>query len=416
MLIRFVKWFRGYLLVRITGYSPERFINLCRNRNILIWNLCRVEQGYEFNMSVKGFRQIKEIAKKTGTRPLIVKRYGFPFKEKRMGKHRGFVLGIILFLAMIYGLSLFIWDMTLEGNYSYTEDVIFGYLEEINVKPGVMKSKLDCKVIEESIRKKYTDIGWVSAEITGTKLKLKIVETNMPLPFVQSTTPCNIIASHDGVIRSIVTRNGVPMVKKGDEVKKGDVLVSGIIEVIGDDQTVVKKEAVVSDADIMLETNFSYKKALPVQYKKKVFNKRKIDVYTISIFDKQFYLYNPLKKFHSSKKYDIITSERNFSLTHSFVLPLSVAKKEYREYVEEDASYSKDELTKKSQEYFSLYTEMLKEEGVIIKKSDVKVRMDKKTCVSAGNLLVEEPVHETQKINETEWRITETDEHSGNNS
>lgn len=416
MLIRFVKWFRGYLLVRITGYSPERFINLCRNRNILIWNLCRVEQGYEFNMSVKGFRQIKEIAKKTGTRPLIVKRYGFPFKEKRMGKHRGFVLGIILFLAMIYGLSLFIWDMTLEGNYSYTEDVIFGYLEEINVKPGVMKSKLDCKVIEESIRKKYTDIGWVSAEITGTKLKLKIVETNMPLPFVQSTTPCNIIASHDGVIRSIVTRNGVPKVKKGDEVKKGDVLVSGIIEVIGDDQTVVKKEAVVSDADIMLETNFSYNKTLPVQYKKKIFNKRKIDVYTISILDKQFYLYNPLKKFHSSKKYDIITTERNFSLTHSFVLPFSVAKKEYREYVEEDASYSKEELTVKCQEYFSLYTEMLKEKGVVIKNSDVKVRMDKKTCVSAGNLLVEEPVHETQKINETEWRITETDEHSGNNS
>jgi len=402
--------------VRIEGYSPERFVNLCRNHNILIWNLCKVEGGYEFNISVKGYRQIKDIARKTATRPKIIKRIGLPFKEHRMKKHYGFLLGVVLFCAIIYVLSLFIWDMTLEGNYSYTEDVIFNYLKEINVRPGVLKSKLDCKIIEESIRKKYTDIGWVSAEITGTKLKLKIVETNMPLPFVQSTIPCHIVASHDGIISSIVTRNGTPLVKKGDEVKKGDILVSGVIEIIGDDQTVINKEAVVSDADIILETNYNYKKELPAVYKKKNFTNRKIDVYVLSLNQKQFSFYNPLKKFHSGKKYDIISSEENISLTHSFVLPISFAKKEYREYVEEDASYTKEELTTKSQEYFSLYVKMLKEKGVVIKNNNVKVHIDKKKCVASGTLLVQEPVNETRKINEAEWRITETDEHSGNDT
>ena len=39
MLLSVIKYFRGYVHVKLTGYAPERFLNLCGNRNILIWNL-----------------------------------------------------------------------------------------------------------------------------------------------------------------------------------------------------------------------------------------------------------------------------------------------------------------------------------------------------------------------------------------
>ncbi len=39
MFLSMIKFFRGFLLVRLRGYSPERFLNLCSNRDILIWNL-----------------------------------------------------------------------------------------------------------------------------------------------------------------------------------------------------------------------------------------------------------------------------------------------------------------------------------------------------------------------------------------
>lgn len=416
MLIRFFKWFRGYLHVRIEGYSPERFINLCRNKNILIWNLSKTKDGYDFYMTVDGYRQIRPIARKTHTRPKIIHRYGFVFKEHRMKKHRGFVTGILLFLAIVYILSLYIWDVNLEGNYSYTEDVIFGYLSEIGVKPGVMKSRLNCQKIEEAIRKKYTDIGWISAEIKGTKLNLKIVETNMPVPFESATTPCHIIASHNGTIVSIITRQGTPVVEKGAKVKKGDILVSGVLEITDDGGEVVKKEPVVSDSDVYLETQYSYKKSIPVQYKKHKKTGRIIKKYGIRILDRRLNLYNPLKKFHSGKKYDIIATEKNMKLTHSFVLPISFQKKIYEEYIEQNTAYSKKELVKKQNEYFFLYIKKLKEEGVVIKSHNVKIQMGKDYCVSQGTLTVWEPQHETKEINETEWRITKTDEHSGNDT
>ena len=34
----------------VTGYSPERFLNACRYKNIYIWDLKRVCGAYEMNL------------------------------------------------------------------------------------------------------------------------------------------------------------------------------------------------------------------------------------------------------------------------------------------------------------------------------------------------------------------------------
>ncbi|SFR96188.1 sporulation protein YqfD [Anaeromicropila populeti] len=414
MLIRFLKWFKGYLLVMIYGYSPERFINLCRNHNVLIWNLKKVEKGYQFHISLMGYRSIRPIARKTKTRPMIIERHGLPFIVKKYLKHKGFLIGACFFVIILYTLSLFIWDISLEGNYTYTEDVIFQYLEEMDVYPGKQISKINCKEIEESIRKKYTDIGWVSAEIKGTRLRLKIVETNMPVPYEKASKPCHLIASHDGIVTSIITRQGTPLVKKGDEVKKGDILVSGIVEIVGDNGILIKKEPVIADADIYIQTNYQYKKSIPIHYQKKDYTEKKRVIYGFSLFHKKLYLYNPFKKLQIDKKYDIITTENNLNLTHSFVLPFSFFKKEYKEYQEVPSVYEKEILIEKANMYYSQYQEKLVESGVSVIENHVKIHMDQKNCISAGEVIVVEPVTETKRIRETEWRILETDEHSGN--
>ena len=45
MLLSVIKYFRGYVHVKLTGYAPERFLNLCGNRNILIWNFVSVQSA-----------------------------------------------------------------------------------------------------------------------------------------------------------------------------------------------------------------------------------------------------------------------------------------------------------------------------------------------------------------------------------
>ena len=42
----FFRYLQGYLKIRVWGYSPERFMNLCSNRGILLWDITRREADY----------------------------------------------------------------------------------------------------------------------------------------------------------------------------------------------------------------------------------------------------------------------------------------------------------------------------------------------------------------------------------
>ena len=220
MFIKIFLWLRGYLLITMKGRSPERFINLCNNNNIYIWNLNNIDGYYRFEISVKDYKKLKPIAKKTHTIPFIEKKVGLPFILYPYKKRKAFLTGIIFFCALIYLFSLHIWNITIVGGQNYTEERLIKYLKEENIYIGKKVKEIDCRRIEENIRENYTDIGWVSAEIKGTNLIIKIRETVIPSPAISRTNPTHIIAKKDGIISVMVTRTGTPLVEVGDVVKK----------------------------------------------------------------------------------------------------------------------------------------------------------------------------------------------------
>lgn len=413
MLIKLLRWFSGYLLVHIKGYSPERFINLCSNNNILIWKLKKISTGYEFYISVKGFKKLRPIVKKTRTRPFIIKRVGFPFICNRFKKRKFFLIGILLCSIILYGLSLFIWDIGMEGEYTNTKEIILEYLESQGVYNGVLKRKINCQNIEEKIRKEYVDIGWVSAEIRGTRLLIKISESNIIKKKEDKVKPHHIIATKDGIITSIVTRNGTPKVKIGDIVKKGDIIVSGVIEIIRDNTEVISKEIVPSDADIRMKTIYNYKESLPLKYIKKDYTLKSKKGYAISIFNRKIILYKPLKKYN---KYDIIVNDNNMKLSENFYLPIIFHVTEYKEYHENDSVYTKEEVTKVVQDKLDLFLRKLADKGVVVIENNVKITIDKKSCRASGKIIVEESAIKEQSIDDSEWRLPKTDELNGDNN
>ncbi|WP_167956386.1 sporulation protein YqfD [Anaerosporobacter faecicola] len=411
MLIRIIKWFRGYLLVRIKGYSPERFINLCSAKDILIWDLKQVGDEYEFFISVQGFRQLKQIVKKTKTRPYIKKRYGLPFLLHRYRKRKIFAFGVLLCCILVYTMSLFIWEISISGEQKHTDEAILKFLKTNNIYTGIQKKKVSCQEIEEEIRAKYPDIGWVSAEIRGTRLLIKLKETNMPKTVEKRTEVCHIVAMKDGIITSIITRKGVPLVKEGTVVKKGDILVSGVVEIMGDFDLLIRKETVVSDADIRMKTYYDYKDSFQMDYWKKEYTGKKKKAYSVNINENKIFLYSP---FNVYKKYDIIDNDEKLRIGKNFYLPISFTTTCFREYEMVSTTYTKEEASRIAKEKLQLYLEDLEENGVTILENNVKIEFSGKKCVTSGKLIVEESATTYRSIDDSEWRNIETDEHSGN--
>ena len=237
MIAEKIKFFQGYVRVRLTGYAPERFLNLTSSRNILIWDLQYREEHYEFCISIRGFRQLKPLLKKTKTRLLILEKHGFPFWLHRYRKRKLFAAGVTLCLILLFVMSRFIWSIEIEGNGHRTDDVILKYLESVDVYHGIAKSRLDCSEIEELLRSGFDDIIWASAKIQGTRLIISIQENliaNQNLEKPSDLGPSDLVADKEAEIYSILTRQGTPCVEKGSVVKPGDLLVEGRLPIVGD--------------------------------------------------------------------------------------------------------------------------------------------------------------------------------------
>jgi similar to stage IV sporulation protein len=373
----------------------------------------RQEEDYQFRITIKNFKKLKPIARKTGIVPLITKKIGLPFILHRYRKRKGFALGLLICMVMVYILSLYVWDINLLGNSKYTADTMLQFLQEHDVYAGVQKKKVNCQEIEETIRLAYKDIGWVSAEMKGTRLVIKITETNMPAPAQKAIEPSHMIATKDAIIKSIITRSGKPLVREGSIVKKGDILVSGILPVMDDFGVLMNQHPVLADADIVCKTYYEYKEVFPLSYISKNYTQKTKKGYYVSFLSKKLFLYNPR---YSYNTYDIIGNEKTIHITDSFYLPFRYGSITVREYIEEKKTYTKEEAIAIAKLRLEHYFEKLQEQNVIITRNDVKITVENNKCITQGRIHVEEPAWQYKTIIEDEWRLPQTDEHNGNDN
>lgn len=89
----------GYLFVEMTGFSPERFFNMCSVHEIEIWGVSDTGRSCRFYMTVKGFKKIKPIVRKSKVRLKVLGKFGLPFFLHRNRKRKLYAAGLASFLS-----------------------------------------------------------------------------------------------------------------------------------------------------------------------------------------------------------------------------------------------------------------------------------------------------------------------------
>ena len=402
-LLRYVK---GYLEVFIKSEEPERFLNICSAKNIETWNIRAKDGEYTFDISIEDFYKIKEVAKKTNTKARIRKKKGYPFFVYKNRHRKAYLVGIIAFVAVIYTLSLFVWDIHFEGMYTYTEDVMLEYLAENNIKYGSLKNDIDCTQIEKMLRNDFFDITWVSVSLEGTRLTIHIKE-NYDYDVVTESDykMSDIIADKEGVITSIITRLGTPLVKAGDNVKEKDILVSGNIVINNEYGELIKQEYGNADADILAQTVYNYSESLPVRHKIKEYTGNTKKSYGIKIFSKSLYVFSRKADY---AEFDRTVEQKQLKIGDSFYLPVFFYKISYNEYNTKTEKYSEEDARSFLEKNIDDFFQELIEKGVQIIENNVTIRREGINYIAEGDVVVIEnfgkavPVDELYRSDSTE--------------
>lgn len=398
MIWSMIRYIKGYLLIRVEGYSPERFLNACSHRGIELWGLRSAGGAYEMYMTLKDFRKIKALSKKTGTKVRVRRRYGLPFFLHRYRRRKLFFAGAFLAVCLVYILTLFIWEIDIRGNLRRTDEALLSFLRSRDVYCGMTAGSVDCDQIADDLRGAYADLVWVSASVHGTRLVIQVKE-NEHLSAqtggkAQETEGTDLAATQDCTILSIVTRQGTPLVHEGDQVKKGDLLVNGRLDLKNDAGEVTGYRYCQAQADITGEYQISYEDTMEREFEIRSYRyERNNLVRQEELFLRagdRIFSFGRLK--NNYQEYDYYVEESQLTVGENFSLPLFWGRRTAVPCSVRRENYTDSQLQQLLSRRFEKACQDIEKKGLEIIENDVKIYTEQNAACARGTLTVRGPV------------------------
>lgn len=406
----------------VVGEETLRFVNLCRNNGIELRHLVRRENAIQMEIDAENFKKLRPLVRKTHVKIHILNRHGPAFFFYRHKRRWWFLLGMTVFAGMIYMLSLFVWQIDIDGNRKYTDALILQALAQMDVKTGCRKSEIDLPEIEEELRIMYNEITWVSASIAGTKLQIELREGDLKIsgssgggqtgnvkrvenrennPKTQNgesetDLPANLVADEDAIITNLVVRRGTVAVRYGDEVKKGDVLIEGKVYIYNEDETLKKVDYLTAEGDVFGKYQELYEKHYQRKHEVRSYTGKNYRELGVAIVGKSFCLpvwENILKKqLEENTLSEVWSWKKQFRLTPTFYLPFALEYTEYVPYENVVEEYTDEVIKKMAEEELQKYLNELEKKGVQIISNSVTISLDADGGHVKGTLILDGPI------------------------
>lgn len=381
MLIwRLWNYINGYVIIIVEGYFLEKFINICTHRNIRLWNVkWQKNSRVSMKLSIAHYKQIRPVTRKTRCKVHITKRKGVPFILNRYKNRKAFVIGSAVCIIAFFLISSFVWDISVYGNTNVTTEFILERLKENGVRNGVLKFKVNTDEIAENMMLQINDLARISVSLKGTRVYVDVTERTKPPVLIDRRIPCNIVAARDGVIYSIVAKEGLETVKIGDTVTKGQLLITGKIDNVKNPE--LPPLIVHSIGSVKARTWYEATAKVEQNLVTAKRTGMKKAQYSLILFSKRFKLFHGKIPYNNSEHVEV---EKRLTLGANFALPFEMLVDEYYEYELENNKI--DEATAKklaSEKAVELAQKQMPMHAEVLKKNIVEYEDENGKAVRA---------------------------------
>lgn len=332
-------WFRGEVQAVVKGNASQRFFSLLLQKGIQCWCIENTEEYYTFRHYWKDCKTIQRYADKTGMEYTADQIRGLPHIWKHCRKRPWIPVGVFVVLLLAVGVYQLVWGIRITGNETITHYEIQQFLQEMDIKKGSWKKKVQPRILSEKLMSHFETLSFATVYWDANTLVVEVKErTEEPAMLYENDETGDLVAKEDSLIYSIVTEKGTPRVQKGDVVRKGDILISGYAQSMADDGTLTYTPVQAAGRVLGVRKyefrDYQERNGEIREYQDTVQN-------ALAFFcdTRQIYLWNP---FSNTENYDIISSEL-FSL-ELFGKELQVYHEEYQAYETLHYEYTAEEM------------------------------------------------------------------------
>ena len=340
MLLVLWNYLKGYVIIKVTGFSVERFLNLTAVKDVFVWDICSGKTGAVMKIRLSAIGEAEKCAVRTGCEIEVMTRKGLPFFIRRFKGRQVFAAGAVLFAAVFYALSFFVWSVEYTGCDRVNREKVERFCREKGLYPGALKAKTDMKALSEELIENFDDILWVSIETDGTKAYVRVVETIKEPEMADRETPADIVAAKDGVILSIAASSGTPKVRAGDVVAAGDLIIASEMEIKEGDEV---KGYIYTKANgsVMAKVVYELTSYEPVTAAEKHYTGEELKDTAFIIGRNTVNVFKPTL---DGKLFDTLVSDGIKLKIGDYDLPAGIKKYEYRIYYEDKKTLTEQEV------------------------------------------------------------------------
>ena len=220
----------GYVKFSLIGTECEEFLSRSLNEGIKIYDIENDEGIIYAKTSPSHYFLLASSVKDFHVRMRIAEKRGIRFKAYRYRNRYGLIAGALAYGLILLLCSGIVWDINITGNERISDESILEFLAENGIYPGASRKELDTTLTELNALLSFEDLAWISIENEGSRVNVKLNERiSNPENGLSISTPCNIVASHEGIIVEAEVYRGTMLYETGSGVAEGDIIVSGII-------------------------------------------------------------------------------------------------------------------------------------------------------------------------------------------
>jgi len=229
LIIRFLRYLRGYICFAAADGFPERFLNLCNQAGVAIWDVQWRGNTMLGRTDRRGFRLMQPCAEPAGITLQVQKKVGLPFFLRKYRRRAGLLIGLALCVVSLSILSGTVWTIAVVGNETVPTEEIMHAVAAHGVKAGAWRRSLDPREISAAAQQELPGVAWLSLNLRGSSAVIEvreILQTDEPGP----DTPRDIIAAKAGQLKIVEIYAGSAHARPNEAVPAGALLAGGVVQ------------------------------------------------------------------------------------------------------------------------------------------------------------------------------------------
>ena len=337
MLQRAVNFCLGEVTVEVESAFPERVLNLCSAHGIPFWDLTwRSPVCFSITMTRGSWRRLRQKAERLDAKLTVEGKEGLPYLALRLRRRTVLLAGLIACVGLFFFSTLFIWDFTIEGNRTVSDEEILRSLQKNGVTLGTFAFAFRSDDLRNHVLLDIPELSYIAVNVSGCRANIQVRERVEPPEDVDKRKPGNTVAVRDGLVTEIRPYDGEKLVLPGTTVQEGQLLISGVV-----DDAQAGTRFLMGRGKVYARTWYQLRCKVPMEKEEKVYTGKEKTVFALCWGTKRVNLYNSSSI--DREDCDKITLRTQLTLPGGIALPITVVKETYRYYETETVERTQEE-------------------------------------------------------------------------